>query len=338
MSDNCVGKRSFVVGTPPTYGTPDPRKIRPLVRINAQTQDMPVGYVLPGCILPMEEIAAATNQKLSIEGNVITLSGNGDSVTLPVDLDAQTLTLTGTTLAISGGNSVDLAPLIPTDLDEQTLTLVGTTLAISGGNSIDLSAIIPVIPADLDEQTLTLTGTVLAISNGNSVDLAALAGGSAVAGDTSKLLELSVAQLTTPAGATQFTPVDITGMQNSVDAAFATVDAATNTITFAAHTKPIIVELTVNAVFHRQTGGVDLDAGICLRESTGGGIKAFILCQGRNAGEDYVQASGTAMFEVLPAETARTYTLTAVTQSSGTWTLKGFLGDNPLVTIKVTKT
>lgn len=308
MSDNCVGKRDFVVGTPPTYGTPDPRKIRPLVRINAQVQDMPVGYLLPACILPMDEIAEATNQKLTIAGNIITLSGNGGSVTLPVDLD------------------------------EQELTLTGTTLAISGGNSVDLAAIIPVIPEDLDAQTLTLTGTVLAISNGNSVDLAALAGGVGVAGDTSKLFELGVAQLTTPAGAATFTAVDITGLQSSVDTAFATVDSAADTITFAAHTKPIIVELTVNAAFQRQTGGVDLDAGICLRETSSGGVKAFIYCQGRNAGEDNVQASGTAMFEIPPSATARTYTLTAVTQSSGTWKLAGFLNTPPSVTIKVTKT
>jgi hypothetical protein len=300
---------------------------------------MPVGYLLPACVLPMEEIAEATNQVLSLEGDVLSLSGKeGSSVTLPASTPPQTLTLTGTVLEISGGNSIDLAPIIPPDLDEQILELTGTTLAISGGNSIDLSAIIPVIPADLDEQTLTLTGTVLAISNGNSVDLAALAGGSVVAGDTSKLFELSVAQLTTPAGTTQLTPMDITGLQSSVGASFATVNAATDTITFAAHTKPIIVELTVNAVFQRQTGGVDLDAGICLRESTGGAVKAFIYCQGRNAGEDNVQASGTAMFEVLPADTARTYTLTAVTQASGTWTLKGFLNTQPAVTVKVTKT
>lgn len=104
-------RQTFVMGTPPTYGSPNPRYIRPVVRINGMVQDAPVGYVVNPCFLPMEDIATATNQTLSQTGNVVTLSGNGGSFTLPTDLDAQTLSLTGNQLSISNGNTVSIPVL-----------------------------------------------------------------------------------------------------------------------------------------------------------------------------------------------------------------------------------
>ena len=101
-------RQTFVMGTPPTYGSPNPRYIRPVVRINGMVQDAQVGYVVNPCFLPMEEIAKATNQTLSQAGNVVTLSGGGGSFTLPTDLDAQTLSLTGDQLSISNGNTVTI--------------------------------------------------------------------------------------------------------------------------------------------------------------------------------------------------------------------------------------
>jgi len=55
------------------------------------------------------------------------------------DSDAQTLALTGTSLDISGGNSVDLAPIqdgFAPNTDNQTLSRTATAISISGGNSI----------------------------------------------------------------------------------------------------------------------------------------------------------------------------------------------------------
>ena len=101
-------RQTFVMGTPISYGSPNPRYIRPVVRINGMVQDAPVGYVVNPCFLPMDEIATATNQTLSQTGNVVTLSGDGGSFTLPTDLDAQTLSLTGNQLSISNGNTVTL--------------------------------------------------------------------------------------------------------------------------------------------------------------------------------------------------------------------------------------
>ncbi|PIF00466.1 MAG: hypothetical protein CR994_05180, partial [Maribacter sp.] len=52
--------------------------------------------------------------------------------------------------------------------DDQTLSLSGTDLAIEGGNTVDISSI------DTDDQTLTLTGNTLEIADGNSVDLSSI--------------------------------------------------------------------------------------------------------------------------------------------------------------------
>ncbi len=81
--------------------------------------------------------------------------------------DVQSLTLTGSNLAISDGNSVDLSSL-DTNTDNQTLSVSGTSLTISDGNTVNLSTL------DTDNQTLSVSGSNLTISNGNSVDLSSL--------------------------------------------------------------------------------------------------------------------------------------------------------------------
>lgn len=116
---NCPSRQTFVIGTPPTYGSPNPRYIKPLVRINGMTNDIPFGHTLNPCILPMDAIAEATNQTLSQTGNVVTLSDGGGSFTLPTDLDAQTLSLTGNQLSISNGNTVTIP--VPTTGTEPTI-------------------------------------------------------------------------------------------------------------------------------------------------------------------------------------------------------------------------
>ena len=76
--------------------------------------------------------------------------------------------MTGNTLAIADGNSVDLSAYVDTDTDDQTLSLTGNTLAIADGNSVDLSGY---VDTDTDDQTLSLTGTDLTIADGNTIDI-----------------------------------------------------------------------------------------------------------------------------------------------------------------------
>ena len=136
------------MGTPTTYGSPNTRYIRPVVRINGMAQDAPVGYVINPCFLPMEEIAEAANQTLSQTGNVVTLSGGGGSFTLPTDLDAQTLSFTGNQLSISNGNTVTIPvpsigtePAVVSDANIPT-DVVGTDDYLLGKPTAYLSVVV----------------------------------------------------------------------------------------------------------------------------------------------------------------------------------------------------
>ncbi|MCG8699370.1 MAG: T9SS type A sorting domain-containing protein, partial [Bacteroidales bacterium] len=121
--------------------------------------------------------ANTDSQELSNVANVLSITGGTNTVDLSGYLDntdAQNLALTGTSLTIDNGNSVDLSILqdgYEANTDEQTLQLEGTELSISGGNKVDLGSLSGV---DTDDQTLALSGTTLSIQDGNSVDLSSL--------------------------------------------------------------------------------------------------------------------------------------------------------------------
>jgi hypothetical protein len=118
-------------------------------------------------------------QSLSIASNTLSLSKGGGNVNLAPYLDntdAQTLSLTGATLSISGGNSVSI-PTAAANLDNDStnelnsaFALSGSTLSITdagGAKSVNLSTFLD----NTDAQTLNLSGTTLSISGGNSVTL-----------------------------------------------------------------------------------------------------------------------------------------------------------------------
>lgn len=77
---------------------------------------------------------------------------------------------------------------ITSETDSQTLTLVGSDLSISNGNTVTLPTVptnvseltndAGYITAETDSQTLSLVGNDLSISNGNTVDLAGIVGDS----------------------------------------------------------------------------------------------------------------------------------------------------------------
>lgn len=80
-------------------------------------------------------------------------------ITLPDDADAdpqneiQDLLLTGSSLTITGNPTasvIDLSSFTGTNTDNQLLDLQGTLLSISGGNEVELA---PLIPADISELT-----------------------------------------------------------------------------------------------------------------------------------------------------------------------------------------
>ncbi|MCO5726105.1 hypothetical protein, partial [Robiginitalea marina] len=89
-----------------------------------------------------------------------------------VSTDDQNLTLSGNTLGIEDGNTVDLTPYLD-NTDDQNISgssLVGTdlTIGIENGTSetIDLSSLV-----GTDDQGLSLSGNTLTLEDGGSVDL-----------------------------------------------------------------------------------------------------------------------------------------------------------------------
>ena len=117
----------------------------------------------------------AADQTLSASGNVITISGNNDTVDLTTmlapysktDTDAQDLTLAGNVISLTGqSGNVDLTSVLGAiNTDAQTLTWNAgtTTLGVSAGNTVDLTAL---------SQTLSASGNVITISgSSDTVDL-----------------------------------------------------------------------------------------------------------------------------------------------------------------------
>ena len=94
--------------------------------------------------------------------------------------DNQTLSISGTSLAIEDGNSVDLGVIQDgvedADADPsnelQNISLSGNTLILSNGGG---SVVLP--GGGTDDQTLSLSGTSLSIEGGNAVDLSSLQDG-----------------------------------------------------------------------------------------------------------------------------------------------------------------
>ncbi|HXH17853.1 MAG TPA: hypothetical protein VNJ07_02130 [Chitinophagales bacterium] len=119
---------------------------------------------------PLNEI-----QDLFISGDNLVITNNPFATVIDLsgymdNTDAQSLSLSGTDLSISGGNTVDMSSFMDdTDTDDQTLSVSGTDLSISEGNTVDLSSFLD----NTDAQTLGLAGNTLSISGGNSVDLSA---------------------------------------------------------------------------------------------------------------------------------------------------------------------
>jgi len=98
-------------------------------------------------------------QDLQLVGNTLRITNNGAATDIDLtpfagfNTDSQTLTLTGTDLDISGGNTVDLSPLQdgvddadndPTN-EIQNISIAGNTINIDGGGAgFDLSTLVPV--------------------------------------------------------------------------------------------------------------------------------------------------------------------------------------------------
>ncbi len=173
----------------------------------ATDEDTDTTYTASGTLLQLSGTTFSVREG-TLTNNMLCTYSTTDGLVCNTDAsnvgtDNQTLSLSGNTLAISGGNSVDLSQFMD-NTDSQTLSLSNNNLSISNGNSVDLSGYLdntddqtvdvfeiqsnvlhlsleddgqPDYTVDLsgyldntDQQTLSLSGTTLSISNGNSVD------------------------------------------------------------------------------------------------------------------------------------------------------------------------
>ncbi len=120
----------------------------------------------------LEGDGSSTNeiQRLTLTGNTLQIE-SGNSVNLSGYLDNtdnQDLSLSGNTLSLTNdASTVNLSAYLD-NTDAQNLSFTSPNLTISGGNTVDLSAL---SAAGSDNQTINLSGNTLAIEDGNSVDL-----------------------------------------------------------------------------------------------------------------------------------------------------------------------
>jgi hypothetical protein len=214
----------------PTYNDDDP-----FVRLDQSTVPTVTNtFDIGSSTYKYNDIYAETFQGTAVAADTLTVSGttgqvltyNGSQWVAADPTGAggggnstpQTLSLNGTQIAISSGNTVDIGSLISTDYNSltnkptipadvsdltdttsllagttQNLTLAGTQLSISGGNTVDFSGMF----TDTDNQTLSFdtNNNRLTIANGNYVDLSSLAGGGAGAADLNGLADVDT---TTP--------------------------------------------------------------------------------------------------------------------------------------------
>ena len=151
---------------------------------------------------------------------------SGDNVTIP----SQTLSLVGSELTLSDGNTIDLVNAIP-EIDIQSLTLADDILSISRGNSIDLSD---------HKQTLSLSGNTLIISAGNNVDLSPMQQDLSVSGTSLSItdgntVDLGLLKQDLSVSGTELTISD----GNTVDLGFLAEDLDDQTISLSGTTLTI---------------------------------------------------------------------------------------------------
>jgi hypothetical protein len=108
-------------------------------------------------------------QALSLSGDTLSIS-NGNSIQLPqvVDTDDQTLSISNDSLLIQDGNAVDLSAYLD-NTDAQVISRSNDTLFLSNGGF----AVLPPQTVDTDDQTLSISNDSLIIQDGNAVDLSA---------------------------------------------------------------------------------------------------------------------------------------------------------------------
>src|SRR5680860_281868 len=109
-------------------------------------------------------------QDLAISGNVLSLTGDGTTVTLPTADGSETVLNNGTNTVVNGSGTT-ASPYtidVPDNTDDQDLSLTGDVLSLTGdGTTVNLSGY-----TNTDNQDLSISGNVLSLTgDGTTVTL-----------------------------------------------------------------------------------------------------------------------------------------------------------------------
>src|SRR5680860_637065 len=118
-------------------------------------------------------------QDLSISGNVLSLTGDGTTVTLPTADGSETVLNNGTNTVVNGSGTT-ASPYtidVPDNTDDQDLSLTGDVLSLTGdGTTVNLSGY-----TNTDNQDLSISGNVLSLTgDGTTVTLPTVDGSETV--------------------------------------------------------------------------------------------------------------------------------------------------------------
>jgi hypothetical protein len=156
----------------------------------------------------------AVDQTLSVSGNVITISGNNDTVDLTTmlapysktDTDAQDLSISGNVISLTGqSGNVDLTSLLVANIytNSDVDTHLNTSGASSGQvltwNGSDYSWTAKTTDTDTDAQALSLSGNVISLTGqSGNVDLTSLLAGAGGGGGATTLDDLTDVSASSP--------------------------------------------------------------------------------------------------------------------------------------------
>ncbi|MEX0274969.1 MAG: hypothetical protein AB3N16_11385, partial [Flavobacteriaceae bacterium] len=109
------------------------------------------------------------NSDISFDGTHLTVTDGGGGKTVDissVSTDNQVISLSGNTLTLEDGGTVDLSAYLD-NTDDQAISLSGNTLTLEDGGTVDLSAYLD----NTDDQNISLSGNTLTLEDGGTIDL-----------------------------------------------------------------------------------------------------------------------------------------------------------------------
>lgn len=140
--------------------TPNPNAVLHLVAPNGDQ----------GLLIPSLTTTQRTGMSLTASDNGLMVFDSNDNAfyfwvnpnwVLATNTDNQNLDLTGTTLTIDNGNSVDLSTI---NTDNQDIDLVGTNLSIERGSTIDLTTAGFITSVNVDGTSINGDGGITPLS------------------------------------------------------------------------------------------------------------------------------------------------------------------------------